>query len=233
MLEVDRISTFYGSSQILFELSLEVSSGEVVALLGRNGAGKTTTLRSIMGLTRPKNGSVRYKGKEISGIPPYKIAKLGIGFVPEDRIIFPDLTVLDNFMVGAKKGAGQGEQWTTQKLFDLFPVLKARAHQRGGTLSGGEQQMLTIARTLMGNPDLLLVDEPTEGLAPLLVRNVRELITAIAEAGATILLSEQNIKFALKSARDIYVIEKGKIQYRGTTEHLQENQDIIKKYLVL
>jgi branched-chain amino acid transport system ATP-binding protein len=231
MLEVDKISTFYGSSQILFELSLEVSSGEVVALLGRNGAGKTTTLRSIMGLTRPKRGSVRYKGKEIFGIAPYKIAKMGIGFVPEDRLIFPDLSVLDNFMVGAKKGASQNDQWSTERLFDLFPVLKARAHQKGGTLSGGEQQMLTIARTLMGNPDLLLVDEPTEGLAPLLVRNVRELIKAIAEAGATILLSEQNIKFALKSARDIYVIEKGKIQYRGTTEHLQENQDIIKKYL--
>ncbi len=233
MLEVDKISTFYGSSQILFELSLEVSSGEVVALLGRNGAGKTTTLRSIMGLTPPKSGSVRYKGKEISGTAPYKIAKMGIGFVPEDRIIFPDLTVLDNFMVGAKKGAGHNDHWVPERLFDLFPVLKARADQKGGTLSGGEQQMLTIARTLMGNPDLLLVDEPTEGLAPLLVRNVRDLIATIAETGATILLSEQNIKFALKSARDIYIIEKGKIQYQGTTENLQENQDIIKKYLAL
>ena len=233
MLEVDKITTFYGSSQILFDLSLEVSSGEVVALLGRNGAGKTTTLRSIMGLTPPKSGSIRYKGKEISGVAPYKIAKMGIGFVPEDRIIFPDLTVLDNFMVGAKKGTGNDDPWVPEKLFDLFPVLKARADQKGGTLSGGEQQMLTIARTLMGNPELLLVDEPTEGLAPLLVRNVRELIAAIAETGATILLSEQNIKFALKSARDIYVIEKGKIQYRGTTENLQENQDIIKKYLAL
>jgi len=233
MLEVDKISTFYGSSQILFELSLEVSSGEVVALLGRNGAGKTTTLRSIMGLTPPKSGSVRYKGKEISGVAPYKIAKMGIGFVPEDRIIFPDLTVLDNFMVGAKKGASHNDQWATERLFDLFPVLKARIQQRGGTLSGGEQQMLTIARTLMGNPDLLLVDEPTEGLAPLLVRNVRDLIATIAEAGATILLSEQNIKFALKSAGNIYIIEKGKIQYQGTTENLQENQDIIKKYLAL
>ena len=233
MLEVENINTFYGSSQILFDLSLEVSSGEVVALLGRNGAGKTTTLRSIMGLTPPKSGKITYMGKEILGTAPYKIARMGIGFVPEDRIIFPDLSVLDNFMVAAKPGTGSSERWTVERLYELFPVLKARADQKGGTLSGGEQQMLTIARTLMGNPDLLLVDEPTEGLAPLLVKAVRELISAIAETGATILLSEQNIKFALKSAKDIYIIEKGRIQYKGTSEDLHENEEVMKKYLAV
>jgi branched-chain amino acid transport system ATP-binding protein len=233
MLEVEKINTFYGSSQILFDLSLQVSSGEVVALLGRNGAGKTTTLRSIMGLTPAKSGSITYKGAEIVGVAAYKIARMGIGFVPEDRIIFPDLTVLDNFMVAAKKGSGNNDHWTVEKLFELFPVLRARADQRGGTLSGGEQQMLTIARTLMGNPELLLVDEPTEGLAPLLVKSVRELIHAIAETGATILLSEQNIKFALKSAQRIYIIEKGHIMYTGTATELQENPEAMKKYLAV
>ena len=233
MLKVEKINTFYGSSQILFDLSLEVSSGEVVALLGRNGAGKTTTLRSIMGLTPPKSGLITYKGKEIPGMAPYKISRMGIGFVPEDRIIFPDLTVLDNLMVGAKAGSGKNNQWTIEKLYKLFPVLKHRTNQMGGTLSGGEQQMLTIARTLMGNPDLLLVDEPTEGLAPLLVKSVRELISAVADTGATILLSEQNIKFALKSAKNIYIIEKGRIQYRGTANDLNENEEVMKKYLAV
>ena len=233
MLEVEKINTFYGSSQILFDLSMQVSAGEVVALLGRNGAGKTTTLRSIMGLTPAKSGSITYKGTEIVGVAAYKIARMGIGFVPEDRIIFPDLTVLDNFMVAAKKGSGNNDHWTVEKLFELFPVLRARADQRGGTLSGGEQQMLTIARTLMGNPELLLVDEPTEGLAPLLVKSVWELIHAIAETGATILLSEQNIKFALKSAQRIYIIEKGHIMYTGTATELQENPEAMKKYLAV
>ena len=233
MLKVDKINTFYGSSQILFDLSIEVNSGEVVALLGRNGAGKTTTLRSIMGLTPPKNGLITYKGEEILGMAPYKISRLGIGFVPEDRIIFPDLSVLDNIMVGAKTGNGRNGQWTIEKLYELFPVLKDRANQRGGTLSGGEQQMLTIARTLMGNPELLLVDEPTEGLAPLLVKSVRELVRAVAETGATILLSEQNIKFALKSAKNIYIIEKGRIQYKGTAKDLNENEEVMKKYLAV
>lgn len=232
MLTVEKINTFYGSSQILFDLCLEVSSGEVVALLGRNGAGKTTTLRSIMGLTRPKSGKITYKGREIVGLAPYKIARMGIGFVPEDRVIFPDLSVLDNLMVTAKAGVGKN-QWTVEKIYTLFPVLKARADQRGGTLSGGEQQMLTIARTLMGNPELLLVDEPTEGLAPLLVKSVRELITTIAGTGATILLSEQNIKFALKSAKYIYIIEKGVIRYEGTSSELDENEEVMKKYLAV
>jgi branched-chain amino acid transport system ATP-binding protein len=233
MLKVENINTFYGSSQILFDLSIEVNSGEVVALLGRNGAGKTTTLRSIMGLTPPKSGLITYNGEKILGLAPYKISRMGIGFVPEDRIIFPDLSVLDNIMIGAKTGAGRNDQWTLEKLYELFPVLKYRTHQRGGTLSGGEQQMLTIARTLMGNPDLILVDEPTEGLAPLLVKSVRELIRAVAKTGATILLSEQNIKFALKSAKIIYIIENGRIQYKGTATDLNENEEVMKKYLAV
>jgi branched-chain amino acid transport system ATP-binding protein len=233
MLEVEAIKTFYGSSQILFGVSLSITSGEVVALLGRNGAGKTTTLRSIMGLTRPKEGRIRFKEQDILGKRPYVIAKMGIGYVPEDRIIFPDLSVLDNLLVALKGESKRNGGWTVDRVYEFFPVLKARASQKGETLSGGEQQMLTIARTLMGNPELLLVDEPTEGLAPLLVKEVRRLIRAIAETGATILVSEQNIKFALKSALKIYIIEKGQIQYEGTAETLRENESIIKKYLAV
>jgi len=233
MLQVEKIHTFYGSSQILFDVSLEVSLGEVVGLLGRNGAGKTTTLRSIMGLTRPKGGKISYKGKDILGMPTYKIAKMGIGYVPEDRIIFPDLSVLDNLNLASKTSSGSENGWTAERVFGLFPALKARAHQNGGTLSGGEQQMLTIARTLMGNPELILVDEPTEGLAPLLVNEVRKLVLAIAETGTTILLSEQNIKFSLKSSKRVYIIEKGEIQYKGSVESLRENESIMKKYLAV
>lgn len=233
MLQVAKINTFYGSSQILFDVSLEVSLGEVVGLLGRNGAGKTTTLRSIMGLTRPKGGKISYKGEDILRKPTYKIAKMGIGYVPEDRIIFPDLSVLDNLNVASKTSSGGTNGWRIERVFGLFPVLKARAHQNGGTLSGGEQQMLTIARTLMGNPELILVDEPTEGLAPLLVNEVRKLILAIAETGTTILLSEQNIKFSLKSSKRVYIIEKGEIQYKGSVENLRENESIMKKYLAV
>ena len=233
MLQVEKIHTFYGSSQILFDVSLEVSLGEVVGLLGRNGAGKTTTLRSIMGLTRPKGGKISYKGKDILGMPTYKIAKMGIGYVPEDRIIFPDLSVLDNLNLASRTSSGSENGWTAERVFGLFPALKARAHQNGGTLSGGEQQMLTIARTLMGNPELILVDEPTEGLAPLLVNEVRKLVLAIAETGTTILLSEQNIKFSLKSSKRVYIIEKGEIQYEGSVESLRENESIMKKYLAV
>ena len=233
MLQVAKINTFYGSSQILFDVSLEVSPGEVVGLLGRNGAGKTTTLRSIMGLTRPKEGKISYKGEDILGKPTYKIAKMGIGYVPEDRIIVPDLSVLDNLNLASKTSSGSTNGWRIERVFGLFPVLKARADQNGGTLSGGEQQMLTIARTLMGNPELILVDEPTEGLAPLLVNEVRKLILAIAETGTTILLSEQNIKFSLKSSKRVYIIEKGEIQYEGSVENLRENESIMKKYLAV
>jgi branched-chain amino acid transport system ATP-binding protein len=233
MLQVKNIDTFYGSSQILFNVSLEVNVGEVVALLGRNGAGKTTTLKSIMGLTRPKRGNITYKGDDIFGKPTYKIANMGVGYVPEDRIIFPDLSVLDNLNLASKTSSEGGNGWGVKRVFELFPVLKSRAHQHGGTLSGGEQQMLTIARTLMGNPDLILVDEPTEGLAPLLVKEVRKLILTIAETGTTILLSEQNIKFSLKSSKRVYIIEKGEIQYEGTVESLQEDESVIKKYLAV
>ena len=233
MLQVEKIDTFYGSSQILFNVSLEISAGEVVALLGRNGAGKTTTLRSIMGLTRPKRGSITYKGDDISRKPTYKIANMGIGYVPEDRIIFPDLSVLDNLNLASKTSSEGGNGWGVKRVFELFPVLQSRAHQHGGTLSGGEQQMLTIARTLMGNPDLILVDEPTEGLAPLLVKEVRKLILAIAETGTTILLSEQNIKFSLKSSKRVYIIEKGEIQYEDSVESLRENEAVMKKYLAV
>jgi len=233
MLQVEKIDTFYGSSQILFKVSLEISEGEVVALLGRNGAGKTTTLRCIMGLTPPKRGNITYKGNDISAKSTYKIANMGIGYVPENRVIFPDLSVLDNLNLASKTSPEGENGWGLGRVFELFPVLKSRSHQHGGTLSGGEQQMLTIARTLMGNPDLILIDEPTEGLAPLLVKEVRKLILAIAETGTTILLSEQNIKFSLKSSKRVYIIEKGEIQYEGTVESLQEDESVIKKYLAV
>jgi branched-chain amino acid transport system ATP-binding protein len=233
MLTVENIDTFYGSSQILFNVSLKVSVGEVVALLGRNGAGKTTTLRSVMGLTRPKRGRITYKGDDISQKPTYKIANMGIGYVPENRIIFPDLSVLDNLNLASKTSPGGENGWGIKRVFDLFPVLKLRAQQHGGTLSGGEQQMLTIARTLMGNPELILVDEPTEGLAPLLVKEVRQLILAIAETGTTILLSEQNIKFSLSSSKRVHIIEKGNIQYEGSVESLRADEAIMKKYLAV
>lgn len=232
-LEVEKINTFYGLSHVLFDVSLRVNRGEVVVLLGRNGAGKTTTMLSIMGLNPPKSGTIRFQGWDVTGLAPYKIARLGIGFVPEDRKIFPDLTVYANLDVGRKSSRTKTSSWTVNRIYDLFPILETYAHKRGGTLSGGEQQMLTIARTLLGNPDLLLLDEPSEGLAPLIVKELGKVIDLIKQEGVTVLLSEQNLKFALKHADRAYIVDNGAIKYEGTIADLEKNEEVKKKYLAV
>jgi branched-chain amino acid transport system ATP-binding protein len=201
--------------------------------MGRNGAGKTTTFRSIMGLVTPKIGTVHYQGQAIQGKTAHEIARLGLGFVPEERAIFPDLTVWENLDVASKPGVGGKQDWTLERVYDFFPRLAERRNQPGGTLSGGEQQMLTIARTLMGNPDLLLLDEPSEGLAPLIVKSIGELIQQIKNEGITILLAEQNTHFALDLSDRIYIIDDGRIQYSGTAQQVKDNPDIIREYLAV
>lgn len=233
ILEVEKINTYYGVSHILFDVSLQIDRGETVVLLGRNGAGKTTTLKSIMGLVPPKTGSIKFRGKPITGKPAYRIARLGIGFVPEDRIIFPHLTVRENLELAKKPPRNGGGEWTIENVFEHFPVLEEFADRKGGTLSGGEQQMLTIARTLMGNPELLLLDEPTEGLAPIIVKMMGELIAQVKKQGVTVLLSEQNVKFSLKITDRAYIIDNGAIHYQGETEELRENDEIKKRYLAV
>jgi branched-chain amino acid transport system ATP-binding protein len=232
MLEVEHIHTFYGLSHILFGVSLSIESGKVVCLLGRNGAGKSTTLKSIIGIVAPRKGSIRFKNVEIVGKQPFMLVRMGIGYVPDDRRIFADLTVEDNLEIAERKVAGvQG--WDKDRVFELFPVLKNIASRSGGCLSGGEQKMLAIARALMGNPELLLLDEPTEGLAPLLVRVIEEQVSALKTRGLTVLLAEQNVKTTLKLSDHGYIIDDGKIRYRGSVEELKENEEVRKKYLLL
>jgi branched-chain amino acid transport system ATP-binding protein len=234
ILEVHNLYTSYGLSQILFGISLEVHEGECVALLGRNGVGKTTTLRSLMGLTPPRQGEVRYKAQNITGLPAYRVAKLGMGFVPEDRRIFPDLTVRENLDVARKAPASpHSTVWTIERVYAIFPVLARLDERKGGYLSGGEQQMLTIGRTLMGNPDLLLLDEPSEGLAPLVVRDLGRQIQQLKEEGLTILLCEQNTKFAMALSDRTYVLEKGQVRFSGTIAELQDNEEVRRQYLAL
>ncbi|MGQ9823418.1 MAG: ABC transporter ATP-binding protein [Desulfotomaculales bacterium] len=232
MLRVNDIHTFYGLSHILFGVSLEVKKGEVVCLLGRNGAGKTTTIRSIMGLVSPRQGEVVFKGEVITGQPPYRIARKGISWVPDNRRIFPDLTVAENLEIAEKK-SGSGSKWNIEKVYTLFPVLKRIQGRRGGNLSGGEQQMLSIARALLGNPELLLLDEPTEGLAPLIVRELEEQILRLKEEGISILLAEQNLKSALRLADRCYVMERGRVCYQGTVDELNQNEEIRTRYLLV
>jgi branched-chain amino acid transport system ATP-binding protein len=232
ILAVEDIYTYYGLSQVLFGVSLQVARGECVCLLGRNGVGKTTTMRSIMGLTPPRRGRVVWKGRDIAGRPPYQIARSGIGFIPEDRRIFADLTVWENLDV-ASRGAGNGGGWTVERVFGLFPKLRELSSRQGGFLSGGEQQMLTIARTLMGNPELLLLDEPSEGLAPLVVDHLKEQIGRLKKDGLTILLAEQNIGFSLDLADRVYVLEKGHIRFDGTARDFRDNDAIRHQYLAL
>ena len=230
LLEVKEINTFYGLSHIIFGLSLAVDEGETVCILGRNGVGKTTTLRSIMGLTPPRSGSIKFCGEEIRGKQSFEIARRGIGFVYENRMIFPDLTVRENLEIAAQRRNNAGD-WTLEKAYRLFPVLKERDKQWGGTLSGGEQQMLTIARTLMGNPRLLLLDEPSEGLAPLVVRAIEEQVLALKKEGMTILLSEQNSGFAFNVSGRAYILEKGHVVWQGHFSELRENPEIMKNFL--
>jgi len=232
ILAVGEIYTAYGLSQVLFGVSLEVAAGECVCLLGRNGVGKTTTMRSIMGLTAPQQGRVVWKGRDIAGREPYQIADLGIGFVPEDRRIFADLTVWENLDVAARSRGGTSA-WTLERVFGLFPKLRELVDRQGGFLSGGEQQMLTIARTLMGNPELLLLDEPSEGLAPLVVDHLKDQIARLKQDGLTILLAEQNVDFCLDLADRVYVLEKGHIRYAGTAASFREDESIRAQYLAL
>ena len=231
ILEVDQIHTYYGTSHILFGISFEVRQGEAVCLLGRNGAGKTTTLRSIIGLTPPKSGSIKFKGAEVTGKPPYRIAHLGIGFVPDDRRIFPDLTVRQNILVARR--AKEGGLWTLDLIYSLFPKLMQLESHMGTQLSGGEQQMLTIARTLMTNPELLLLDEPGEGLAPLIIRAMGEQLGEIKKLGLNMLICEHNVGLAMALSNRGYVMDKGTIRCHGTIEQLRQNEEIRKKYLMV
>ena len=228
LLEVREIHTAYGLSRVLFGVSIDVAAGECVCLLGRNGVGKSTTMRSIMGLTPPQSGRVVFKGIDITGWESYRVARTGIGFVPEDRRIFADLTVWENLDV-----AQRGGRWTTERVFDLFPTLRQLTGRNGGYLSGGEQQMLTIARTLMGNPELLLLDEPSEGLAPLVVDHLDEQIARLKAEGLTILLAEQNTEFSLRLADRVYVLEKGAIRFSGAAAALRDNEALRHELLAL
>jgi len=232
LLELKDLHTYYQESHILQGISLNVDHGEIVCLLGRNGVGKTTTLKSTIGLVKPRSGEVLFKGQNVSGTPPYTIAKLGVGYVPEDRRIFPTLTLRENLLMGIKSGQkGNRDGWTIEKVYKYFPALQAKDKQKGGHLSGGEQQMLTIARTLMGNPEVLLIDEPTEGLAPLIVETVEQVIQDIHLQGIPVLLVEQKMRVALRLAGRIYVISKGKIVFQGTCQELKEAHEIREKYL--
>ena len=229
MLDVKGIHTYYGLSHILFDVSLTVSRGEVVGLLGRNGAGKSTTMRSIMGLTPPKEGSVLFNGDNITGQKPYLLFRKGIGYVPDDRRVFADLSVDDNLDIVHTRGT----DWNKERVYELFPALSEMKTRRAGNLSGGEQQMLTIARALMGGPELLLLDEPTEGLAPLIVRDLEEQILKLRDAGISILLSEQNVRSALKMISRAYVIDNGSIRFEGSVSELEANEEVKKKYLMV
>ncbi len=234
LLEVKDLNTYYGASHVLQDMSLAVDQGELVALLGRNGMGKSTAMKSIMGLVKPKSGTVIYKGKDIAGYPPYKIARGGIGYVPEERRIFPNLSVLDNLAMGIKGGKidkGNPDAWTADRIFEQFPVLKARRNQKGSLLSGGEQQMLSISRSLMGNPELLMVDEPTEGLAPILTKEVRDMLEDIHKTGVAILFVEHNLKVAMSLAQRLYLMGKAVLAFSGTVEELEAQPEIRAKYL--
>ena len=239
LLDVRQLSAWYGGAHILFDIALQVRAGEVVALMGRNGAGKSTTLKSIMGMVGKRSGQVQFQGRDISRLAPHAIASAGLGYVPEDRRIFTDLTVLENLAVGQQaprsEGAAAGATprlaWTPERLFKLFPNLGEMPQRPGGRMSGGEQQMLTVARTLMGNPYLVLLDEPSEGVAPVIVEGMVQMILELKAAGVSILLSEQNLHFAQLVADRVYVLEKGQIRYQGTMQALAANEEVRRAYL--
>jgi branched-chain amino acid transport system ATP-binding protein len=230
MLELNDIHTYYGRSHILQGISMNLQKGEVICLLGRNGAGKTTTLRSIMGFTPPRRGSIKFEGMDLAKLPPYEICRLGIGYVPQDRRIFPTLSVQDNLEVIERRVE---DGWTTEKIFSTFPILEKLKTRKGRHLSGGEQQILAVARPLMTNPKLLLLDEPSEGLAPLIVRAIEELVKEIITTGISVILAEQNMRFAMNIAQRGYIIDKGRIHHQGTIEELKEDKEIIGKYLAV
>jgi len=232
MLEVEGIHTFYGLSHILFDVSLRVELQEVVCLLGRNGAGKTTTMKSVIGITPPKQGIIRYKGEEITGKAPYLLARKGISYIPDDRRIFADLTVGENLEIAIRE-AKAGGGWNKERVHELFPALKNIGSRKGGCLSGGEQKMLAIARALMGNPEFILLDEPFEGLAPLLVYALEGQIRKLREAGLTVFIAEQNVRSTLRISDRSYIIDNGQIRYHGSIGELRDNEEVRKKYLLV
>ncbi len=233
LLDVDGLEAGYGESQVLFGISLSVERGEVVALLGRNGAGKTTTLSSIMGLVTPRGGSVKLGGREIGGREPFEACRSGLGFVAEDCRLFRGLTVAENFEAARRPPRDGLAPWNVPRVVEMFPQVGPLLGRRAGALSGGEQRMVAVARTLMGNPELLLLDEPSEGLAPLVVQTLLRQLQALKRTGATVLVSEQNLRFATELADRVYIIEKGEIRYRGTPGELAQDPDVRQKYLMV
>jgi branched-chain amino acid transport system ATP-binding protein len=231
ILEAEKLNTYYGRSHILFDVSLGILPGETVCLMGRNGVGKTTTFRSLMGLSPAKSGRIIFKGRDCTGFKPHQMARAGLGFVPEDRRILGPFTVKENLEFGIIPG--RGGQWNLETVLDRFPTLRNFLQRNGGTLSGGEQQMLTIARALMGNPDVLILDEPTEGLSPVIVRELKELIINLKKADTTILLAEQHLKFAMAVADRVVLLDKGHVVYRGDIEQFRKEDEIHKKYLAV
>ena len=238
MLAVESLSAWYGAARILYDLSFEVGRGEVVALMGRNGAGKSTTLKSIMGLTAKRQGTIRFEDRDISGLKPFEVARRGLGYTPEDRRIFTDLTVMENLDIGRQPArrfadGAPAPSWTPEKLFDMFPNLAEMPDRLGDRMSGGEQQMLNVARTLMGNPLLVLLDEPSEGVAPLIVEQMAATIVELKKEGLSILLSEQNIHFARLVSDRIYLLEKGQIRWQGSIAQLDTNLEVQRAYLTV
>jgi branched-chain amino acid transport system ATP-binding protein len=233
MLAVSNINSFYGAAHILHDVSLTISRGEVVALLGRNGAGKSTLIKTIIGIVPPRSGKISFEGEVVSGLEPFAIARRGIGFVPEDRRIFVSLTVEENLEVGRRSAPTGRDAWTPEKLYSIFPNLWEVRRRQAAFMSGGEQQMLTIARTLMGNPTLILLDEPSEGLAPKIVEQVALAVTRMTASGITVLLSEQNMHFASLVSERAYVIEKGQIKFCGRMDELRSNEEIRRNYLAV
>jgi branched-chain amino acid transport system ATP-binding protein len=231
VLVAENLNSYYGKSHILFDVGFSVREGETLSLMGRNGAGKSTTFKTLVMLIQPKRGRVVFKGRDITGMKPFRIARLGVGLVPEDRKIFGPLTVKENLILGTS--SGKSGVWSLDMVYEYFPALKDFQHRAGGTLSGGEQQMLTIARTLMGNPDVLLLDEPSEGLSPVMVKTLKDLVLKLKEVGTTILLSEQNIKFAMAVSDRVAIIDKGYIRYEADIETFKKDDNIKKQYLAV
>jgi len=230
MLIIESLNAFYGKAQILFDVELAVGSGEAVVLLGRNGAGKTTTLKSIMGIVAPRSGKIEFGGEPIEDVPPHKTCALGLGYVPEDRRIFSRLTIMENLEVGRQPPRPGYPQWTPQRLFELFPNLGEKPAQLGGNLSGGEQQMLSIARTLMGNPAMIVLDEPSEGLAPVIVRQLAKTIQKLKQAGVSVLLAEQNFNFARTVCNRAYILSQGRVCHESAIDQL--SKETYEKYLL-
>ena len=233
MLDVAELSAWYGKARILFDVSLKVDAGQCVALMGRNGAGKSTTMKAIMGLVPQRSGKVAFRGEAIEGLAPHQIARRGLGWVPEDRRVFTDLTVLENLDVGRQAARAGASPWTLAKVYKLFPNLAAMPNRLGGSMSGGEQQMLTVARTLMGNPHLVLLDEPSEGVAPVIVEQMAAMIVELKKEGLAILLSEQNLHFARAVADRAVVLEKGHVRFEGGFDALMADEEVRRTYLAV